>query len=260
MKNKLKHFIAVLAVFAILCSSCKQEEDVISIKFNQDFKYTKYDGRTVSIRGYMSLLSPVDGRFVYIMNIPYQSCPFCLPNTMTVTNTVAVYAPDGQRLEFTENPVEVTGTLKVGDITDEFGYEYAYAIVNAKYTELDTSKLSQNLKIYGALSQDGLISETLRLTWQVDNNAFFEVFGGTAEDIKPIESMEFDSLIRKIEAISKSDYAELISILRGFQEYNDIVNTNIEAGEYGNNVTDKMEGWIIHLFDELNSWLNKFEI
>ena len=41
----------------------------------------KLDGQEVNIIGYMSTLSPITGNFMYLMNLPYQSCPFCVPNT-----------------------------------------------------------------------------------------------------------------------------------------------------------------------------------
>ena len=51
----------------------------------------KLDGKQVNIIGYMSTLSPINGSFMYLMNLPYQSCPFCVPNTTQLSNTMEVY-------------------------------------------------------------------------------------------------------------------------------------------------------------------------
>ena len=82
----------------------------------------KLDGQKVSIIGYMSTLSPVNGEFMYLMNMPYQSCPFCVPNTTQLSNTLAVYAKDGKSFEFTDLLIRVEGVLEFGDYTDEYGY------------------------------------------------------------------------------------------------------------------------------------------
>ena len=58
----------------------------------------KLDGKQVNIIGYMSTLSPINGSFMYLMNLPYQSCPFCVPNTTQLSNTMAVYAKTGALL------------------------------------------------------------------------------------------------------------------------------------------------------------------
>ena len=48
------------------------------------------DGKPVTITGYMATLSPLSGEYIYLMNLPYQSCPFCVPNTQQLANTMAV--------------------------------------------------------------------------------------------------------------------------------------------------------------------------
>ena len=33
--------------------------------------------------------------FMFLMNLPYQSCPFCVPNTSQLSNTMEVYPKKG---------------------------------------------------------------------------------------------------------------------------------------------------------------------
>jgi len=287
MKAKILTVILILFLFTTILSSCKsntaspvgdivkvkddvgvkndiqiddKSDEVLIINFNQNFKHEKYDGKKVTIRGYMSTLSPVNGEFIYLMNIPYQSCPFCLPNTTTLVNTVAVYAKNNRSFDFYDGPIEISGTFKVEDCKDEFGYEYPYKIVDASYTKIDTSVLSENLKTYGVLSQDGIINDLLNLCMQVDFNAYFEMYGAPPEAVELIPDTEFDKIISRVKAIDENHYKDFISIIQGFREYNKIVNTNFENSDYQKNSSVKMEEQIVLLFNRLYGWLGQFEI
>ena len=265
MKNKMIPMILMIIFIIVSFSACTKNEiektdSVTTIKFNDNFKYQLFDGKEIKIRGYMSTLSPLDGKFMYLMNIPYQNCPFCLPNTSTVVNTIAVYAQPGQKFDFYDGPIEIIGTVEVGAIVDEFGYEYKFRIINAEYCKIDTNELSENLKIYGALSQDGIISEIINITNQVDFNAFFEMYHGTVDKIIIVNDQDFDNIIRKINAVSKTDFVEIIEIVENFKEFNKTVNINIDMEEYEKNCTIDMDTEIVDLLNSLYDWINKFEI
>ena len=110
------------------------EGGVVKLSFSEansidDMK--KLDGKTVSIIGYMSTLSPVNGEFMYLMNMPYQSCPFCIPNTTQLSNTLAVYAKNGKSFEFTDLLIRVEGVLEFGDYTDEQVLEHARELLKS---------------------------------------------------------------------------------------------------------------------------------
>lgn len=244
-------------------SQAESKPDIITLKFNDDFDYKEYVGKKVKIRGYMSTLSPVDGKFIYLMNVPYQICPFCMPNTTTIVNTIAAYAPQNKRFDFYDGAVEIIGILSDEYTEDEFGYVYPYKIIDASYTKIDTAQLSENLKMYGSLSQDGIINDMMALTERVDYNAFFasvDMNMGIEADFMVVDNSEFDAVIKRINAISKTDYADLITILEEFKAFNDIVNANIEAQEYAMNITNEMDEKYLSLMDNLYEWLNKYEI
>ena len=144
--------------------SCDKEDDNPSqlLSFAEAQSITemeKLDGKTVTIIGYMSTLSPVSGKFMYLMNLPYQSCPFCIPNTTQLSNTMAVYSKDGDEFEFTDRAIKVTGVLEFGDYTDEFGYEYGYRIKDATYSILDTSDMSEQLRLWQQLASTNVVAD-----------------------------------------------------------------------------------------------------
>lgn len=122
----------------------------------------KYDGKQVTIMGYMSTLSPASGNFMYLMNMPYQSCPFCIPNTSQLSNTLAIYAKDGGKFEFSDRLIQVTGKMDFcddGTYEDTLGYEYSYRIIDASYEIVNVDNLSDELKQWQEISASGIISE-----------------------------------------------------------------------------------------------------
>ena len=105
-KNIFIKFTAIFLLLAIMTSSfvaCKKDDTVdpngenvtkLSFKAASGYDYLKtLDGTAVTISGYMATSSPVDGSFMFLMNLPYQSCPFCVPNTSQLSNTMRTIRP-----------------------------------------------------------------------------------------------------------------------------------------------------------------------
>ena len=95
--RKLKTILSLLLVAAMLLCfvGCKKEDNgevtKLSFRATSGYDYLKtLDGTQVTINGYMATSSPVDGSFMFLMNLPYQSCPFCVPNTSQLSNTMEV--------------------------------------------------------------------------------------------------------------------------------------------------------------------------
>ena len=143
----MKRWIAIFLLILLLLPSAAgcDKSGVKMLSFAQTHSLKElngYDGETVSIIGYMSTLSPISGEFMYLMNMPYQSCPFCVPNTNKLSNTIAVYAKSADGFKFTDRAILVTGTLEFGIFEDDFGYEYYYRIADATYSILDSEDIA----------------------------------------------------------------------------------------------------------------------
>ena len=122
------------------------------------------NGQAVTINGYMATSSPVDGGYIFLMNLPYQSCPFCVPNTSQLSNTMAVYAPEGDSFSYTTQAIKVTGTLVVAEnedqpFTDKYGYEFNFKIVDAAYTILKSEELSADMALWQKIADSDVISK-----------------------------------------------------------------------------------------------------
>ena len=258
----------------------------------------KLDGKQVNIIGYMSTLSPINGSFMYLMNLPYQSCPFCVPNTTQLSNTMAVYAKSGDSFEFTDRAIKVTGTLEFGDYTDEYGYEYGYRIKDATYTEVDTSEMSDKMKLWQQLASTEVISDVYNMYEYINFLCFWPTytaeFEGGKDYLYPTDAINFietegaqfnygyaegyfDSMIKTIEEVSTTDFITLVENIkkakslaeRAFADLKaeEYATTNEYSGSFGDgrsqykmNNADTYEKEMEAIYREFAEWLAEWEI
>ncbi|MBQ7353714.1 MAG: hypothetical protein IJW54_06920 [Clostridia bacterium] len=171
--NRIKGILLALLLIAVsvLSLGCSSNEidpstlTKLSFKSTSTYEYLKtLDGQNVTINGYMATSSPVDGSFMFLMNMPYQSCPFCVPNTSQLSNTIEVYPHSGERFSYTTQAIKVTGKLQVAPTKDDFftdmyGYEFNFKIVDATYTILQSSEMSEELAMWQSISNSDVINE-----------------------------------------------------------------------------------------------------
>lgn len=171
-RNIIQALSFLFAIILILSQvSCGEKPDNSDNATKLSFKAaTSYedlkelDGQPVIINGYMATSSPVDGGYIFLMNLPYQSCPFCVPNTSELSNTMAVYAPEGESFAYTTQAIKVTGTLVVAakedqPFTDKYGYEFNFKIVDASYTILKSEELSETMALWQKIADSDVISK-----------------------------------------------------------------------------------------------------
>ncbi len=257
----------------------------------------KLNGEEVSIIGYMSTLSPVNGEFMYLMNLPYQSCPFCVPNTTELSNTMAVYAVDGEEFEFTDRAIQVTGIMDFGDYTDEFGYEYSYRIKDASYTVLDTSQMSDELKLWQQLASTDSISDVYTMFEYVNFLCYWPTytaeFEGGKDYLYPDDAIYFietdgaqynygfkdgyfEDIIAAIKSVDESAFNDLVKIVEDAKilcdkAYNELKNQNCTlVDEYSGTLgtgkqykltnADELESEMDNLYSEFSVWLAGWEL
>ncbi len=254
------------------------------------------NGQTVIITGYMATLSPLSGEYIYLMNLPYQSCPFCVPNTQQLSNTMAVYAAKGGKFTFTDRPIRVTGTLMVDDTTDEYGYEYNYRIVDAKYEVVDLKDVSEEYALYSSLAEDGVTADInamfdylmfvcawpdyyVHYTDDEGNYISYYLYPGDVENILAAEAPNgyvaeqsadyFPGLIRRVEAVDATRLSDLVQvitdagILRDYalQQLSDKAYTYDQAADkYTLDKADDLENQFNAIYLRFCDWLNKYEL
>lgn len=307
--NKMKKICKLLLLIVCLITivGCKKTPDntdddgIHMLSFSQTQsvdELEKLDGKEVVIIGYMSTLSPISGKFMYLMNLPYQSCPFCVPNTTQLANTIAVYAKSSKGFEFTDRAIQVTGILEFGDFTDDYEYVYNYRIVSATYKILDTEDMDPKLKLWQQLASTDVISEVFNMYEYINFVCYWPTYTTTFESGKdflyPNDALYFiqtegaqfnygykeDYFINIINTITEVNDTEFIQLINNILKAETLAKkalTELENGkytivnEYSNvfndgrtqykiNISTELEHEMDVLYTEFSTWLSSWEL
>ena len=289
--------LALLAVSLTGCGGGKAEAVTLSfaqsasIETIQDLK-----GKLVSITGYMATLSPLEGDYIYLMNLPFQSCPFCVPNTQQLANTMAVYAPKNAKFTYTDRPIRVTGRMELGDFSDEYGYTYNYRIVDAAYEVVDLSEVSSDYALYNALAEDGVIADVNAMfdyllficQWTeyqggyTDENGSqlsYYLYPGDVENVLADDSAYgyaaqasadyFPGLIRRVRAVSADGLEDLVAILESAQAVEQRARAELADQQYSyDDAADKyvltnaqeLSDLFYDVYGQFSQWLTRYQL
>ncbi len=316
MKRFSALILAALLIISVF-SACKQEpapeenkvgeavkeipKGITTLSFskaNSIEEMEKIDGGKVEIIGYMSTLSPINGSFMYLMNLPYQSCPFCIPNTTQLSNTIAVYAKNGSAFEFTDRAIKVEGTMEFGDYTDEYGYEYSYRIKDATYTVIDTSELGDKMLLWQQLAETDVISEVYSMYEYVNFLCFWPSytveFSSGKDYLYPADALMFieedgaqynygakdgyfDNMINTIKEVNETEFEPLVQNIEKAKALSEkalaaLRNDEFDViSEYSGAFNDgrnqyKMRDYLTYekemqeIYKEFSEWLAEWEI
>ena len=275
MKNKaIKFFsviLAVLCVFALVGCKDKDENTAIeptklSFKSAAGYEYLKtLNGEQVTISGYMATSSPVDGSFLFLMNLPYQNCPFCVPNTSQLSNTMEVYPKKGESFSYTTQAIKVVGTLVVTEdeskpFTDMYGYEFNYKIVDATYTIIKAEDMSADLALWQKIASTDVVNQIYKMydyvyflcAWNTYFvNSYVDENGETVKGyyLYPTDAMYyittegaqwnygyqdgyFDGIVEKITAVDETAFSDLIANVRKAEALSKKAFLQLEEGYY----------------------------
>ena len=273
MKNKLRIITLAVALVVALgalagCGNQTSGDGVTKLSFKaaSGYDYLKsLDGTQVSINGYMATSSPVDGSFMFLMNLPYQSCPFCVPNTSQLSNTMEIYPKKGESFAYTTQAIKVVGTLVVAEdenkpFTDMYGYEFNYKIVDATYTVLGADELSGNVALWQSIASSDVINEIYSMydyvnflcAWDtyyvnsfVNENGEqvtgYYLYAADAEKLIFNEGAQynygykegyFDNIVKKIEAVDPEAFSDLVANVRKAEALAEKALGQLVAEEY----------------------------
>ena len=299
MKRLVKFICALMCIITLipLIISCGDDSYTkLSFKSTLSYDYLKtLNGKRVTINGYIATSSPVDGSFIFLMNMPYQSCPFCVPNTTELSNTIEVYPKSGKKLSYTASAVKVTGTLMVAPsvdkfFTDRYGYQFNFKIVDAEYDILSSEEMGENFAIWESFSQSGVIDEIYKMYDYVDfvckwneyyydnrtdsNGNYIKGFYFNASDAKSYinegalkyakDPEYFNNLVKRVEAIDKVAFSQLVENIRQAEALAAKALNKLNNGEYSQGELQYIEKfdrmdyiYTINGGDELKSELNQ---
>ena len=301
--KKFAALIALLICIALLATGCGGKEassaEVTKLSFADSASLDTLkalDGKPVTITGYMATLSPLSGEYIYLMNMPYQSCPFCVPNTNQLSNTMAVYAASGSKFEFTDRPVQISGVMRVADKVDDYGYSYNYYIDDASYTAVDLSSVSQEYALYQSLAEDGVIADvnamfdylmfvcqwteyTSSYTDESGQQITFYLYPGDVTSILESDGLNgyatqaspdyFPGLISRVNAVSSTGLTELTDVLSAAQAVEQYARAELESGNYTyDEAADKytltnseeLYNRFYEVYAAFSTWLTQYEL
>lgn len=248
-KRILCLILCVVLLLPMICSCGDLVDDTgatkLSFKSASTYSYLKtLDGQKVTINGYMATSSPVDGSFMFLMNLPYQSCPFCVPNTSQLSNTMEVYPKWNQSFTYTTQAIKVVGTLQVAPsetdyFQDSYGYQFNFKIVDASYKILSADELGKDIALWQSIASSDVISEIYKMydyvnflcAWNTyfinnytDENGVehkgFYLYPSDAEKLLKTEGQQwnygykegyFDNIIKEIRSIDENAFSSLIA-------------------------------------------------
>lgn len=303
MKKK-KFLMCTLFLSLALLSGCDKnkinldENTKISFKSAASYDYlSTLNNKSVTINGYMATSSPVDGSFIFLMNLPYQSCPFCKPNTSQLSNSIEVFPKKNEKFSYTNSAIQIVGTLIVAEdvnkpFKDVYGYEFNFKIVDAEYKILKDSDLSENLALWQKVANSGLIDSFYKMYDYVnfccdwpnyfvnsytnskgENVTGYYLYASDALHYLQTEGSQwnygykkgyFDSIISKINGISDTEFTSLINNVNKAKELAEYAVSELTSGNYSYSLqyVEKFgtEDYVYKLNDEtlMNRWENLY--
>ena len=296
----LAMLLVAVSVFSLACSNKEIDPSTatkLSFKSASTYEYLKsLDGQAVTINGYMATSSPVDGSFMFLMNMPYQSCPFCVPNTSQLSNTMEVYPRGGERFSYTTQAIKVTGILQVAPTKDEFftdmyGYQFNFKIVDASYTILQSDEMSAELALWQKIANSDVINEIYSMydyvnfvckwnTYYVNNyvdqsgteHKGFFLYPQDALNYIEQDGAQwnygyaegyFDKLIAKIRKVDESAFESLVQNIEKARNLSEKAYSELKNGNYTSNYqyVEKFDTfdyiYTINKADELNNEMDQ---
>lgn len=261
----MKRIFCLILTFVLIFSLCAcgtndvTTGEATKIKFSQPLDELKaLEGKTVEMNGFMSMLSPLDGKLIYLMNIPLQSCPFCIPNTTTLSNTIAV---TGKNLEYTSKPVKVVGTIEVGNFVDGYGYNYEFRIANATIVEMDEKELSETMKVYYSVTENDYVGDVYTMCMYIDEIAYHEDYGFATDEILKLGEIpynRYDEIHSSITSLNKNgEYDDFLALLEKTNEIRLKINEDIRNKNVENFVSYQASS--NELYELFTQFINKYE-
>ena len=229
--------------------------DLVSLKDLEE-----YNNKTVTAIGYLSPITSYDGSFGYLMNLPYQTCPYCLPSDTKITNTIAIFAKNGKQIEFTEAAIMVRGTLKLESYTDSYGYSYNYRIIDATIEEADTSELGEKIVLYNKLAEKEILTKLMDTLYWVDENVYYDEYtaNGANYEREIVDLTNLESVITDLENFEPEEVSILKSVANKLKEIAIDTNKLLEEENYDKILEYKER--TLQLFYDIGDWMSLYEL
>ena len=269
MKNIKKIMCILLTIVMVTCmlTACGNEPTVddsgaVKISFANSSlqEVVGLNGKKVTITGYMSLLSPLNGELIYLVNLPMQNCPFCEQNSKQLSTSMAIVLKDPIE-DITLEPVKIVGTLVVGEFVDDYGYEYMYRIEDASYEELSEENLPDGYDVYYTLSSNDDIYNLYFIMSYVDYYAYFDYYGLTSAQIlaEPkvnLSEAGYEDSLNRVKSYKDERFTPFVEMLEKCKELETKINKCLD--EKDASALKKLQPEIDKLYENFNKFITKY--
>ena len=263
MKKKILalSLICMIILTSLIGCSNNSDEQTYRIRFKNLVNLSdiqKYNGKEVEAVGFLSPISPVDGSFAYLMNMPYQTCPYCAPEDGKITNTLSIFPKNGSKIEYTESAVIVKGTLKIEEYTDAYGYTYDCRLVDVTVTTANENDLGEKIAIYNQIAETGVLSNILNVLTMVDYSVFHEDYGIGVDELILADEALLDEAITKLNELNKEEYKLLLEIAKDLKQISKETNQLLNNKKYDELATYKQQ--VNTQFEKIGKWMSEYEL
>ncbi|WP_044470764.1 hypothetical protein [Mannheimia massilioguelmaensis] len=133
-------------VLSLLCSSVQAKNELLfdelygkisSLGMEFSDKVKQFDGKTVTMKGFMAPPLKADAKFFVLTKMPMALCPFCSSDADWPEDIVVVYLDKHQKFVQNNTRIEVEGILEFGSWTDpDTGFLSLLRLVDASFHTL----------------------------------------------------------------------------------------------------------------------------
>lgn len=258
--------VFIFVIFSLVgCGTSNLEvDDTGATKLSFSYSSLKdvltLNNQKVTITGYMSILTPLDGNLCYLVNLPLQNCPFCAQNSNELSTTMAVQFKNPVD-DIIEEPIKVVGTLTTGDFTDDYGYQYSYKIVDATYEIMDENNLPKGYSVYYTLSTNDDIYNLYAMMNCIDTYAYYEYYDLTSETVMQLppidlEKYNYTDMLSRIKSYNNDEYKDFIDMIEECKTLEVEINEKLEKGTA---VSLRMlQPKVDTLYNNFNSFITKY--
>ena len=243
---------------------------------------------------------------MYFTDEPVGTIPYSVVTALQRDSRVTSVIP----FAFTNQAINVVGTLEVAEnedepFTDLYGYEFNFKIVDATYTVIQADELSADMALWQKVAESDVVTDIYAMYDYVNFlcawNTYF-VNPGTDEDgntipgyyLYPADATYyittdgaqynygykdgyFDDIVKKIEAVDPTAFADLVANVRSAQalaekalaelenenytyEKQYIEQFDIEDFVYTLNIGEELAAEMEALYSAFSNWLGSWEM
>lgn len=99
-------------------------------------RFWDLSGSQVTIKGFMGEVLSFEKNWFLLIPEPGAECPFDNGDETYWNKIMIVFVPEGSKLRYTSDPLEITGRLDVGIKIDESGYKTMFRLYDASFTSI----------------------------------------------------------------------------------------------------------------------------